>query len=74
MAACRVLLWAAVTAVMVTAVSGQTPAPASCGTGPSVAATVFAILLLLALAALAVVMYQYIWKPRHCKSARICTV
>ncbi|KAF0291407.1 Periaxin [Amphibalanus amphitrite] len=60
------LLWAVVAAA-VTAAGGQST-EAACGTGPSVAATVFAVLLLLALAALGVVMYQYIWKPRHCSS------
>ncbi|KAF0288668.1 hypothetical protein FJT64_012974 [Amphibalanus amphitrite] len=57
------LLWAVVAAA-VTVAGGQST-EAACGTGPSVAATVFAVLLLLALAALGVVMYQYIWKPRH---------
>ncbi|XP_043223949.1 mucin-19-like [Amphibalanus amphitrite] len=60
------LLWVVV-AGAVTVAGGQSTESA-CGTGPSVAATVFAVLLLLALAALGVVMYQYIWKPRHCSS------
>ncbi|XP_037071904.1 uncharacterized protein LOC119093111 isoform X2 [Pollicipes pollicipes] len=63
MPAGRAVFWAAAAAVL----SGVAAQKATeCSPGPSVAATVFAVLLLLCLGVLGFVLYQYVWKPRHC--------
>lgn len=63
-----------VVALTLAEVSAQAQNSSECGSGAAAAAVVFAILFLLALVALGLVLYKYVWKPRHSEYSHVSSV